>query len=140
MSLHIPTLKHLIERVTPLPWRWWTSNSMRRLSSDPSGKDGDVAHAYIARDGVPDIAVRASDAEYIEQACNALPELLSRLEAAERCVDALKKVEAALSDIGDADREPGDDLKWCERRAAEALPVARAALRDWRAAQAPHDS
>jgi hypothetical protein len=41
---------------------------------------------------------------------------------------ALKTAEAALSDIGDSDREPGDDLAWCERRAAQALPEVRAAL------------
>ena len=42
--------------------------------------------------------------------------------------DAMMKAEAALADIGDADREPGDDLAWCERRAAQALPEIRAAL------------
>jgi hypothetical protein len=36
--------------------------------------------------------------------------------------------ESALSDIGDADREPGDDLEWCEGRAAEALPRIRELL------------
>lgn len=41
---------------------------------------------------------------------------------------ALFTAEAALSDIGDADREPGDNLAWCERRAAEHLPEIRAAL------------
>ena len=38
---------------------------------------------------------------------------------------ALIKAEAALADIGDAEREPGDDLTWCEQRAAEALPLLR---------------
>jgi hypothetical protein len=42
---------------------------------------------------------------------------------------ALKIAEAALADIGDATREPGDDLAWCERRAARALPAVRAALK-----------
>ena len=41
---------------------------------------------------------------------------------------ALALAEAALADIGDADREPGDDMAWCERRAARALPAVRAAL------------
>lgn len=41
---------------------------------------------------------------------------------------ALVIAEAALSDIGDADREPGDDLAWCERRAAQDLPAIRDAL------------
>ena len=47
---------------------------------------------------------------------------------AERLAEALRVAEAALADIGDADREPGDDVAWCERRAAQALPTARAAL------------
>ena len=42
--------------------------------------------------------------------------------------DALKTAESALADIGDATREPGDDLAWCERRAALALPAVRKAL------------
>jgi hypothetical protein len=42
--------------------------------------------------------------------------------------EALRIAEAALADIGDADREPGDDLAWCERRAAKALPAVRGAL------------
>ena len=43
-------------------------------------------------------------------------------------LEALELAEAGLSDIGDADREPGDDLAWCERRAAGPLPVIRAAI------------
>lgn len=50
------------------------------------------------------------------------------LARAERLAEALRIAEAALADIGDADREPGDDLAWCERRAAQALPAIRAAL------------
>ena len=42
--------------------------------------------------------------------------------------EALRIAEAALSDIGDAEREEGDDLAWCERRASEAIPIVRAAL------------
>lgn len=41
---------------------------------------------------------------------------------------ALQIAESALADIGDADREPGDDLAWCERRAAQDLPTIRQAL------------
>lgn len=42
--------------------------------------------------------------------------------------EALKFAEAGLADIGDADREPGDDLAWCEARAAQSLPRVRAAI------------
>ena len=43
-------------------------------------------------------------------------------------MQALILAEAALSDIGDADREPGDDLAWCEARAALAIPACRKTL------------
>ena len=52
-------------------------------------------------------------------------QLVNRVKELE---EALKLAEAGLADIGDADREPGDDLAWCERRAAEPLPRIRAAL------------
>ena len=43
----------------------------------------------------------------------------------DRLLDALAYAEAAL---GDADREPDDDLAWCESRAAQALPRVRELL------------
>ena len=46
----------------------------------------------------------------------------------DQLLGVLSYAECALSDIGDADREPGDDLEWCERRAAEALPRIREML------------
>jgi hypothetical protein len=49
-------------------------------------------------------------------------------EQRDELLAALKLAEAGLADIGDADREPGDDLAWCERRAAEPLPIIRAAI------------
>jgi hypothetical protein len=47
-------------------------------------------------------------------------------------IRALELAEAGLSDIGDADREPGDDLAWAEARAARDLPRIRQALNLWR--------
>lgn len=47
----------------------------------------------------------------------------------DQLLDTLSYAEGALSDIGDADREPGDDLEWCEGRAAEALPRIRKLLK-----------
>lgn len=43
-------------------------------------------------------------------------------------IRALELAEAALADIGDAEREPGDDLAWAEARAAQDLPRIRAVL------------
>jgi hypothetical protein len=50
------------------------------------------------------------------------------LDDRDQLLDALAYAEAALGDIGDADREPGDDLAWCESRAAQALPRVREVL------------
>ena len=46
-------------------------------------------------------------------------------------IRALELAEAALADIGDAEREPGDDLAWAENRAAQDLPRIRAVLARW---------
>lgn len=54
--------------------------------------------------------------------------LLDAAHEIEQLRKALFIAEAALSDIGDADREDGDDISWCENRAAAALPVVRTAL------------
>jgi hypothetical protein len=51
------------------------------------------------------------------------------LDDREDLLNALSYAEAALGDIGDAEREPEDDLEWCERRAAEALPRIRDLLK-----------
>jgi len=48
----------------------------------------------------------------------------------DQLLDVLSYAECALGDIGDADREPGDDLEWCEERAAKALPRVRKLLLD----------
>lgn len=53
---------------------------------------------------------------------------MTKDEALKLALDALEHAEAGLADIGDADREPGDDLAWCERRAAQALPKTRATI------------
>ena len=77
----IAELRRLEKAATHGPWRWWTSNSMRRLSSDPSGKDGDVLRASIATDGVADVVVSEQDQDLIAAARNALPLLLDERDA-----------------------------------------------------------
>jgi hypothetical protein len=49
-------------------------------------------------------------------------------EVMQQALEALVTAEAGLADIGDADREPTDDLAWCEERAAQALAKPRAAI------------
>ncbi|MGK8932029.1 hypothetical protein ACRS85_03900 [Pluralibacter gergoviae] len=60
---------------TPPPWKWWTSNSFRRLSS--ADKDGGVICPTVQRsDGHPDLIVSKEDMALIEAA----PELLGTLQ------------------------------------------------------------
>jgi hypothetical protein len=49
-------------------------------------------------------------------------------EVMQQALEALVTAEAGLADIGDADREPTDDLAWCEERAVQALAKPRAAI------------
>ncbi|HHT0933681.1 TPA: ead/Ea22-like family protein [Serratia marcescens] len=64
------------------PWEWFTSNSMARLSSTPSGKDGDVLSAFRASDGVPCVSVSQRDMAFIAAANPAvILALLAELEA-----------------------------------------------------------
>lgn len=54
-----------------------------------------------------------------QQECDVRDKKIRELE------NALYIACCALEDIGDADREPGDDLEWCEQRAKQALPIVR---------------
>ena len=60
--------------------------------------------------------------------CEAMAEIAQLKQANAHLWKALSYAEAALADIGDAEREPSDDLRWCENRAAEALPKVRRSL------------
>ncbi|MEU9065254.1 ead/Ea22-like family protein, partial [Streptomyces sp. NPDC048430] len=75
-------LKAAAMSATPGPWEWFTSNSMARLSSTPSGKDGDVLSAFRASDGVPCVSVSQRDMAFIAAANPAVVlALLAELEA-----------------------------------------------------------
>ncbi|HIE0939497.1 TPA: ead/Ea22-like family protein [Serratia marcescens] len=75
-------LKAAAMAATPGPWEWFTSNSMARLSSTPSGKDGDVLSAFRAFDGVPCVSVSQRDMAFIAAANPAVViALLAELEA-----------------------------------------------------------
>jgi hypothetical protein len=71
------------------------------------------------------IDVLLDAAEYLERFAQPEPEGPTEL------IRALELAEAALADIGDAEREPGDDLAWAEARAAQDLPRIRAVLARW---------
>jgi hypothetical protein len=97
---------------TPGPWKWWTSNSWRRLRHEEGRLTRDVLMPDVCRDGQPDICVTEADMALIAAA----PDLLSAaikldrmalvIESAVRrandgnyhaVLSALKAIEAAIA-------------------------------------------
>lgn len=96
-------MRRVYARSTPGRWNWWTSNSMRRLSTDADGKDGGVMYAYNASDGVPDIAVSKTDMAFVEMAHDRWPHLLDAVEtltAQNACLQAEVLEQARLNGMG----------------------------------------
>lgn len=91
--MNIDKIKQVLSRMTPGPWSWWTSNSFRRLSSDPSGKDGDVAYGCVQSDGHPDIAVpNEHDMEGIALLRNEGPALVAEIERLREALEGVLEV------------------------------------------------
>lgn len=77
-------------RTTPGPWEWWTSNSVRRLSS-PKG-DGDVLYgSKHPIDGVVDIVGNEHDKNFIATVRTREPQIAQALrgllQVLEHCFD-----------------------------------------------------
>lgn len=49
-------------------WKWWTSNSWKRLMSEHDGQTISVITPHVCRDGHPDINVSEADMKLIEAA------------------------------------------------------------------------
>lgn len=84
-QIDVEQLLRLAEAATRGRWKWWTSNSVRRLTA-ADGPDGGVAQAYmIPGENTADIRISAEDMAFIE-ACNpeAIIALLKRLENLEQ--------------------------------------------------------
>ena len=86
----------------------------------------DIAEAMLRGRWLPDAEDLPHSVESILATVAALYKARTKIA---RLRLALITAEAALADIGDAERQPTDDLAWCEARAAAALPSVRAALR-----------
>ncbi|EMK1274664.1 ead/Ea22-like family protein [Serratia marcescens] len=105
-------LKAATLAATPGPWEWFTSNSMARLSSTPSGKDGDVLRAFRASDGVPCVSVSQRDMAFIAAANPAVVlELLAELEAKDKRIEALERINQAQDDHINQQQDRIDSLE-----------------------------
>lgn len=82
---------------TPYPWRWFTSNSHNRLSSEVTGKDGDVIHAFKASDGMVCVNVNQRDMAVIAAAPELLEALQSVIAIADRDTDVFNAAKAVIA-------------------------------------------
>ena len=90
----LDAIKARVAAATPGPWRWWTSNSFRRLSSDATGKDGDVLHATAHPvDRCPDIQGSDADKDFLAHARVDVPALVAEVE---RLIARVTALETAL--------------------------------------------
>lgn len=67
---------------TPGPWKWWTSNSWRRLKRDACGVTQSVLEPYVCKDGHPDCSVSDADMDLMAAA----PELYEAALNAEQTI------------------------------------------------------
>lgn len=89
----IEALRAGLEGVTPGPWKWWTSNSWRRLKRDDRGITQSVLEPFVNRsDRHPDLDGSEEDMAHIAR-CDPdrIRALLNRLDASERQVKALRE-------------------------------------------------
>jgi hypothetical protein len=77
-------LREMEAKATPGPWKWWTSNSWRRLMRDYHGTTQGVAMPFVASDGHPDLDIGQADMALIVALRNALPQILSSMEELSR--------------------------------------------------------
>lgn len=61
---------------TPGPWKWWTSNSWKRLMAEWGGHTQPVIEPTVAPDGHPDCIVSEADMALLQTA----PDLYKVLE------------------------------------------------------------
>lgn len=87
-------LAALVAQATPGPWKWWTSNSWRRLSSER--QEGGVICPFVARDGHPDLTVSDADARLIAMAPDLARTVLEQQAEIARLLEVLRSAGAAL--------------------------------------------
>lgn len=89
-------LAALVAQATSGPWKWWTSNSWKRLSSE--AQEGGVICPFVSRDGHPDLTVSEADARLIAMAPDLAHKVLEQQAEIARLTARAEKAEAALSE------------------------------------------
>lgn len=94
-------IETLLKRIPPPPWKWWTSNSWKRLKSGDDGHPVNVLEPYVARDGHQDLNINPSVMEFLQKAPEWVKALLAEVKRAEDdiLVNRLKGAEGELREI-----------------------------------------
>lgn len=104
MSTDTKQMRKLASAATQGPWKWWTSCSYRRLTSEGAGnQDGNVMHAYVNRhDNHPDISISQEDMAFTEAVHpGAVLEMLDELDALrQKVIDLERAAGAPRTDTG----------------------------------------
>ena len=139
-AAEIAELRRLEQRATRGPWRWWISNSWRRLKRDDMGISQPVAEPYVCRDGHPDISISEADMELIATLRNRAPALLTLAErglatgAGETDEETARQVADRIVnrflDLGMMTVVPQMERNLVRDRIAAALATARASERE----------
>ena len=114
-------------RATSGPWKWWTSNSHRRLTAEDR-QDGGVAYGTKHKDGCGDIVIGEHDMALIEEARLDLPDALREIERQREQVEALRgEMDLVRSTLrlerAEVDRLKADLLLLGALKSAEVAPV-----------------
>jgi hypothetical protein len=113
------------EGFTAGPWKWWTSNSWRRLKRDDPRSTRGVAEPYVCKDGHPDLSISQEDMALIALA----PELAAAVRAQAARIAELEAALRPFAIWGERwdDGRPGEH-RVDARHLADDLRRARAAL------------
>ena len=100
------------QAATKGPWKWWTSNSHRRLRRPDGGPD--IAYGMKQDDGTDDIIINDADMAFTEHAREDIPWLLSEVRDSVSTEDVIDIIYATLN----AAMVSGDEsaVKACLRR------------------------
>ena len=99
----LKAIRERCEKATAGPWKWWTSNSVIRLSS--GDKDGGVAWAQDGgKHGMPSIVIGEADMAFTENARTDIPALLAELDLWRPLTS-----EEAEKALAEADAEPASE-------------------------------
>jgi len=109
----------IASKATKGRWRWWTSNSYRRLRTDDGGPD--IAYGHTHKDGCGDIAISDEDMAAIENAVNCLPAYIMALDEVDRRIERVEKMITEVACRAYAHMhagEPDDAVRCREQMAA----------------------